>query len=47
MWKGIFPAVTAKFTADGELDHTEMGESSQRTPVLANTKCSVIQNLGL
>jgi 4-hydroxy-tetrahydrodipicolinate synthase len=24
MWKGIFPAVTAKFKADGELDHKEM-----------------------
>ncbi len=24
MWKGVYPAVTAKFTADGELDHREM-----------------------
>lgn len=24
MWKGIFPAVTSKFTEDGELDHAEM-----------------------
>lgn len=24
MWKGIFPAVTSKFTEDGELDHDEM-----------------------
>ena len=24
MWAGVFPAVTTKFTADGELDHAEM-----------------------
>ena len=24
MWKGVFPAVTSKFTANDELDHTEM-----------------------
>jgi 1-pyrroline-4-hydroxy-2-carboxylate deaminase len=24
MWTGVIPAVTTKFTADGELDHAEM-----------------------
>ncbi len=24
MWKGVYPAVTAKFTSEGELDHKEM-----------------------